>query len=177
MEYKIKIQEETKPVEIKIRDESSLQASIDETTLNVDYFLVSDRQIHLSVDGKAVNAYVADLPDGKSIIINGTAYLAQDADLLAQNPTRSKSDSQLPTEITPITPSVVVSVLVKEGDTVEKGQGVIVLSAMKMETTLNAPFNGTVTAVNASESDKVAPGDILVNIEQAESDTEPVEEE
>ena len=35
-------------------------------------------------------------------------------------------------------PAVVIAVSVKEGDIVEKGQGVVVVSAMKMETTLFA---------------------------------------
>ncbi len=175
MEYKIIVQEETKPVEIELQDEFSLKAAIDETTYDVKYSLVSDRQICLSVDGKSVNAYVADLPEGKSVIINGIAYLVQDADLLAQSQVKKSSDSGMPEEITPVTPSVVVTVLVKEGDSVEKGQGVIVLSAMKMETTLNAPFSGTVTAIKVSEGDKVAPGEILVDIEKAESDEESEE--
>ncbi|MRR35573.1 hypothetical protein EG829_13030, partial [bacterium] len=53
-----------------------------------------------------------------------------------------------------------------EGDTVTKGQGVVVVSAMKMETTLQAPFAGMVTRVNTAEGDKVMPGMILVDIER-----------
>jgi biotin carboxyl carrier protein len=64
-------------------------------------------------------------------------------------------------------PSLVISVLVKAGDTVEKGQGVVVVSAMKMETTLMAPYAGKVRSVNVAEGDKAAPGDILVDIERA----------
>jgi len=68
--------------------------------------------------------------------------------------------------VTPLTPSVVVSVLVKEGDLVEMGQKVVVLSAMKMEVTLTVPFAGKVIGINAAEGDKVAPGQILVDIEK-----------
>jgi pyruvate carboxylase len=39
---------------------------------------------------------------------------------------------------------------------------------MKMETTLFAPFDGTVKKVNVAEGDKVMPGDILVDIEKEE---------
>ena len=75
-------------------------------------------------------------------------------------------------DITPKTPSVVVSVAVNVGDTVSKGQTLVVLSAMKMETTLAAPFDGTVSEVNTAEGDKVAPGDILVVIEKKEEEPE-----
>jgi biotin carboxyl carrier protein len=55
---------------------------------------------------------------------------------------------------------------------IKKGQGVIVLSAMKMEITLSSAFNGTVTSVNTKEGVNVSPGDILVDIE---ADQEPAE--
>ena len=173
MEYKLIFNEETKPVEIENEGGNGLKAVIDDTTYDVAYSLISDHQIHLTINGKGVNAFVADGPDGKSIIINGTSYLIQDADLLAQSSSRKKGGSALPTEITPVTPSVVISVLVKEGDKVEKGQGIVVLSAMKMETTLSSAFSGTVTSVNTEDGANVSPGDILVDIE---FDEVPVEE-
>jgi 3-methylcrotonyl-CoA carboxylase alpha subunit len=61
-------------------------------------------------------------------------------------------------------PSVVMAALVKVGDLVEKGQEVVVLSAMKMETTLRAPFRGRVIKINAHVGDKVMPGEILVDL-------------
>lgn len=70
-----------------------------------------------------------------------------------------------PLTITPPTPSVVVRVLVEVGQAVEKGQGVVVLSAMKMETTLVAPHDGEVTAVRVDQGDRVMPGDELVVVE------------
>jgi len=66
-------------------------------------------------------------------------------------------------------PAVVISIPVSEGDVVEKGQAVVIVSAMKMETTLTAPFNGTVKKINTTEGDKVMPGDILVDIDKSES--------
>ncbi len=172
MDYNLTLNEETKPMQVEIDNDSALRATIDGSEYQVDYSVVSDHQLYLKVDGKAVNAFVSDTGDGKFIVINGISYQVQDADLLAQLPKKKGGNSLLPTEITPQTPSVVVSVLVKTGDSVEKGQGIVVLSAMKMETTLNAPFSGKVTAVNAAEGDKVSPGDILVDIEKTESDDE-----
>ena len=63
-------------------------------------------------------------------------------------------------------PATVISVIVNKDDNVQKGDGVVVISAMKMETTLTAPYSGRVTSVNTSEGDKVMPGDILVDIEK-----------
>jgi biotin carboxyl carrier protein len=49
---------------------------------------------------------------------------------------------------------------------VKKGQGLIVVSAMKMETTLVAPTDGRVAKIRTSINAKVAPGDILADIDQ-----------
>ncbi|MCP4753852.1 MAG: biotin/lipoyl-binding protein [Proteobacteria bacterium] len=170
MEYRLKIEEDTTPIEVDVGNGDNLTVSIDSETFDVDYSLVSENQIHLTVDGKGVNAFVADGPEGKSVLIDGVAYLVQDADALERRSTKKRGNQNLPTEITPVTPSVVVSVLVKEGDELQKGQGVIVLSAMKMETTLTAPFDGKVTGINVAEGDKVAPGLILVDIDETVKD-------
>lgn len=72
----------------------------------------------------------------------------------------------IPPEVRPPMPAVVVKVLVAVGDGVHRGQALVVVSAMKMETTLVAPKDGTVTAVKAAEGDQVSPADILVSIEE-----------
>ncbi|MBU3915860.1 hypothetical protein KKA14_10030 [bacterium] len=167
MEYKLKIKEDTKPVEVTILGENSLNAVIDEKNVDVGYSLISGNHIHLTVNGKGMNVYVTDGPEGKSVVIDGMPYIVQDADAVGKKSKKSGVGGG-PTEVTPVTPSVVISVLVKVGDIVQKGKGVIVLSAMKMEITLNAPYNGTVTGINAAEGDTVSPGQILVDIEKDE---------
>lgn len=62
-------------------------------------------------------------------------------------------------------PGLVLRVSVAEGDTVERGQGLIVLEAMKMENELQAPVAGTVRALHASVGDAVAKNSLLVEIE------------
>ncbi len=168
MEYKLKINEETLPVDVENHGEDQLRAVIGENGYDISYDVVNDHQIHLTVNGQRVNAYVSDQNDGKIIVIRGKSYFVQDADLLEQNKSRKKGRGDSPTEVTPPMPAVVIAVSVSEGDVVEKGQGVVVVSAMKMETTLFAPFNGKVTKVNVAEGDKVMPGDILVDIEKEE---------
>ncbi len=59
----------------------------------------------------------------------------------------------------------IVKVLVAEGDTVEAGQAVLVLEAMKMENHINAETSGTVREVRITEGDTVGTGDVLVVIE------------
>jgi pyruvate carboxylase subunit B len=59
-------------------------------------------------------------------------------------------------------PSRIVRIEVKEGDSVTVGQGLIVVEAMKMENTLKAPQNGTVTTVAVTEGKAVEKGTLLI---------------
>ena len=59
-------------------------------------------------------------------------------------------------------PGVIIDVKVNVGDTVAKGQTVVVLEAMKMENNINADRDGKVTAIQVAKGDTVADGAVLV---------------
>lgn len=65
-------------------------------------------------------------------------------------------------------PGTVLQVNVSEGDAVEANQSLIITEAMKMETTIQAPFKGTVKKVHVSPNEGIETGDLLIEIEQAE---------
>ncbi|MDE5701261.1 biotin/lipoyl-containing protein [uncultured Bacteroides sp.] len=62
-------------------------------------------------------------------------------------------------------PGVILDVKVNVGDTVQKGQTVVILEAMKMENNINADKDGKVTAINVSKGESVLEGTDLVIIE------------
>jgi biotin carboxyl carrier protein len=59
-------------------------------------------------------------------------------------------------------PGVIIDVKVNVGDTVAKGQTVVVLEAMKMENNINADRDGKVTDIRVAKGDTVADGAVLV---------------
>ena len=59
-------------------------------------------------------------------------------------------------------PGTVISIAVTDGDTVSKGQTLLILEAMKMENEIMAPCDGTVQEVKISAGTSVNAGDILV---------------
>ena len=59
----------------------------------------------------------------------------------------------------------IVKLLVAVGDTVESGQALVVLEAMKMENHINAEKSGTVKEIRVATGDTVGTGDVLVVIE------------
>jgi len=169
VEYRLRVAETDFPVEIETNEDKQLSIMLGEKNYIVDFETISDCHIHMTVKNGIkpgnVNAFVADGPDGKNIVINGRTYIVQNQDSINRGVKKGRRPS-LPDKITPPTPAVVVSIPVAIGELVKKGQAVIVVSAMKMETTLCAPFDGKVVRINAGVNDKVAPGQILVEIEK-----------
>jgi len=66
-------------------------------------------------------------------------------------------------------PGNIVAVEAAKGDHVAKGQRLVVMSAMKMELALNAPFDGVVTDVRAVAGSNVSEGMILLRVEKSEA--------
>jgi len=62
-------------------------------------------------------------------------------------------------------PGSILKVKVAVGDSVIKGQSLLVFEAMKMENDLTAPCDGVVAQVNAKEGGVIAVGDVLIVIE------------
>lgn len=62
-------------------------------------------------------------------------------------------------------PGLVVKLLVQVGDMVNKGDGLLVLEAMKMENLIKASGNGTVKAIKVSAGTKVEKGELLIQFD------------
>ena len=61
-------------------------------------------------------------------------------------------------------PGTITSVNVKVGDTVNVGDVVIILEAMKMQNNIEAETAGTITAINVNPGDSVMEGSVLLTI-------------
>jgi pyruvate carboxylase len=63
-------------------------------------------------------------------------------------------------------PGLVVNVAVQNGDRVTKGQKLLTMEAMKMETTLYAEFDAKVTELLARPGTQVQTGDLVLRVER-----------
>jgi 3-methylcrotonyl-CoA carboxylase alpha subunit len=80
--------------------------------------------------------------------------------------TRAASETRKTHVLTAPMPSLVLKVLVKAGQKVRAHQPLVVLEAMKMEHSIEAPHDGTVKVVHCKEGGRVRDGELLVEMQQ-----------
>ncbi len=168
MEYSLSVNQEN--IKMIVLSEPSLEAKeaqIGDKKYDFIWKPLSDNELLLTINGRQVSAYLTDIGDETQIFINGKTYCIEDLSDADRRQKRKGGPGEREQKITPPMPAVVIRILVVEGDAVKKRQPLIVLSAMKMESTLIAPYDGTVKKINAAEGQQVMPGLILIEIEQA----------
>jgi oxaloacetate decarboxylase alpha subunit/pyruvate carboxylase subunit B len=135
-----------------------------------DYFEVGVE----AVDGEPVISYVQQMPAAAPPPAVSAAPVApapaSPAPVVpaAPEPVKQAPPELAPgaaaTEGTPLLapmPGMIVSYQKQVGDSVNEGETVVVLEAMKMENALPAPVSGTVKSINFSSGDSVAKNDVL----------------
>ncbi|MBD3226253.1 MAG: biotin/lipoyl-binding protein, partial [Caldithrix sp.] len=66
-------------------------------------------------------------------------------------------------------PGMILKIMVKEGDVIERGQPIMMLEAMKMENEVNATAAGMIIDIKFKEGDSVNQGDVLLLLKPAEA--------
>ena len=79
-----------------------------------------------------------------------------------KKPTEDSKQNDLIATIT----GLIKEIKVKEGETINKAQSLVILEAMKMENTLISPIEGIVKKINFKEGDTVLSGDALIEIKE-----------
>jgi len=116
--------------------------------------------------------------DGRRAVffeLNGAPRQIQVADRAVKStrPGKAKADPKNPAHVGAPMPGKVVQALAGRGQAVALGQKLFALEAMKMETSLNSPFAGTVKEVHALSGATVEAGDLLMILEPAALDPTP----
>ncbi len=171
MEYRLRIGEQIHAVQGDgFSSSEPIQVQVGGVSRRVRAEAIDEHHIVLNVDGATVNVYVATEGEETWVWVGGRQRRIQDAD--AAVPRKRSAAARVPNEVTPPTPATVMRVTAEIGQEVKTGQPLVVVSAMKMEITLGAPYPGVVTAIHTEAGAQVRPGDILVEIERAkESET------
>ena len=118
----------------------------------------SSEGVTVSVNGKKFGVKL----DGDKAIVNGKSY-----DISVKDGIEAGGSSESEGESTAVKapmPGLVLKLPVAEGDSVNEGDEVIVLEAMKMETPVYAPCSGSIAKIAVAQGDQVTPGQLLVEI-------------
>lgn len=69
--------------------------------------------------------------------------------------------------------ATVVKILVKEGDQVEEGQGLLEVEVEKAVASIPAPASGIVTKIHVAEGEEVTIGQLLISLSEGETSRQP----
>ncbi|MCU0355390.1 MAG: biotin/lipoyl-binding protein [Cytophagales bacterium] len=123
---------------------------------------------HVLRDGVSYNAEVVKSDAAEktfSVKINGRLYevKAQDRfDLLLHQLGMSNANSQRLKDLKAPMPGLILDIKVTDGQTVQKGDPLLILEAMKMENVIKAPADGTVKTVKVRKGESVEKGHVLL---------------
>ena len=117
----------------------------------------STNEYTVTVNGKK---YAIALDNGKATV-NGKEY---DFNVKEGIDTKASASDGEGTPVKAALPGNVLKVLVTEGDSIEEGDVLAVVEAMKMETEIKSPVSGTVKSVDIEVGNKVQTGQVLVTI-------------
>jgi biotin carboxyl carrier protein len=131
-------------------------------TVNVDKkeFLIRFEGAHISIDGHKHLVEIRNLRRGRPSWYNATEVTE---DIKVGKPAYKMSSGE--GIIHPPMPGRVISIKVKEGDSVKMGSPILVLEAMKMQNEVISNVDGIVREIRVSEGDLVESEDVLVVIE------------
>ncbi len=103
-------------------------------------------------------------------VMNGQArrISIKDENIKTNTNLKPKADKSNPSHIGAQMPGSVTEVKVTVGEEIKVNQPLLITEAMKMETTIQAPFNGTIKQVTVVNGDAIATGDLLIEIEKAD---------
>ena len=117
--------------------------------------------LRVELDGMRMDATVVAANEKRHVFFHGRAWQLSNVDPLHYSGEGGGAEGGL---LAPM-PGKVISLIAPVGAAVEKGAPLLILEAMKMEHTINAPAAGTVKAFRFVVGDQVGDGDELVEFE------------
>ncbi len=169
MELELKIEDQIHKLQVELK-EGQYHVNLNGKENLVDSSTISDHCLSLLVNGKAYTVYFAESNGKKYLSVGGEQFLIEEAtsDSVTTSGADSSGIAEEPVAASPM-PGKVVKILVKVGDKVEKGQGLVIVEAMKMENEIKSPANGTVEKVNFAPGDLVDAAQPIIEIKPDES--------
>ena len=149
-------------------DQNKFDGTLGEAIVNGDYIKINDYQYHIILNDKSYNIDVLKLNEEEKTMVlkinnvRCALQLKDKYDELLHTLGLDKLASKKLGDIKAPMPGMVLNILVSEGDTVKKGDALLVLEAMKMENILKSPADGIIKKIAATKGTAVEKNQLLI---------------
>jgi len=129
---------------------------------NLDVQQVNDSIWHIIRDDRT---YEVEVLEEGVIKVNGNAYsteLINPFDALLKQLGMDRGSAGKVAEVKAPMPGLVIRVVAGAGDTVSKGDALLVLEAMKMENVIKSPADGTIASIEVQQGNTVEKNQVMV---------------
>jgi acetyl/propionyl-CoA carboxylase alpha subunit len=124
------------------------------------------KPVEFLIQGEMVSGYVEKVGTQIWISVNGKTFSLESDSKKSRKKASGAGSSP---EITAPMPGKVTSMKFKNGDSVDIGDVVIVMEAMKMEYSLKAQIKGVLKSIKVKEQDQVVLGQVLAVVEETKT--------
>jgi biotin carboxyl carrier protein len=167
MAFIARLGEKTYTVEIEELGKALYRVAVDGSEFLVDGKKTGFTNYSLIVDNRSFEVEVDIKEDEYRVLVDGRNY---HIDLVDERRVRLGGlqlgiELQGRQNVSVPMPGKVIAVLVSEGDKVERGQGLVIVEAMKMENEVRCPINGEVREVRVKPGDALEAGAVLAVVE------------
>jgi biotin carboxyl carrier protein len=165
MVYDITIDAKDYRVELE-RAEAAWRCRLDGRAIQVDALLARHDVLSVLIDGKAYEIKREHTATDTHLWVGSVRYLAKVRDPRSLRGRKgADADEKGPKKVLAPMPGRVVRVLIGEEQTVEAGQSILVVEAMKMQNEIKSPKKGVVQKIVATAGANVNAGDVLAIVE------------
>lgn len=165
MKYVVTIDDREYQIEILGEKRISLNGNV----LNVDFQSISGQPIYsLIVDGRSYEAFVSQSHNEWQVMLLGRLYDARVEDERERRlraASKSSAFDHLEFQLKAPMPGLVVAIPVNEGQTIEKGDVLVILESMKMQNELKSPRAGKVARIRVRPGASVEQKQVLLSVE------------
>jgi biotin carboxyl carrier protein len=144
------------------REDDRWRITLDGLAIDADATEIAPNIFSILLNGQSHEVRITPLPDGTLSLQNAHhEFTAQVIDPRAWRGRHHAAEAEGRQQIVAPMPGKVIRMLVRAGDAVEAGQGLLVVEAMKMQNEIRSPKRGTVERLLAKEGQPVNAGEVL----------------
>ena len=156
---------------MKARVNDHFDFDFENNDIDWDCIEVKDGRFHILFKGRSLVADVIEANTNENVFVirinnnNYCVHLKDQYDELLQSLGMDMLSNQKESELKAPMPGKVLDIMATEGDSVVKGDGVLVLEAMKMENVIKSPADGVIKRIAVEKNQAVEKNEVLIEFE------------